>query len=306
MGQSQYSYIDTDTAPTSYVNANSSNLAAAATSQQIADLEEQLSDSANGVVARVIHLSGNYVKVKWFKNNKTIGMYKARGHTLAKATGALEYYKANKLGLSPIDAITVTIDDNTVAIAGTAQLTVTAADEAEEETDVTTKSVITASPTGKVTIDADGVLTGVEGDVKAQATLTVTDTFSNDETVTIGNKTYTFKTALTPAADEVLIGASAAASLDNLKSAVNGTAGAGTTYGTGTVAHTQVDATTNTDTTQLFVAKLGGTHGNAYASTETATNASFGGATFASGTAAAVTVTATYGGETDDVAVTVG
>jgi len=53
---------------------------------------------------------------------------------------------------------------------------------------------------------------------------------------------------------EVLLGAAAADMLDNLKSAINNTAGEGTTYSTGTRAHPQVTATTNTDTTQVVQA----------------------------------------------------
>ncbi len=120
--------------------------------------------------------------------------------------------------------------------------------------------------------------------VKAEGTLTSTGTApANNDTVTIGGYTYTFKTALTGAAFEVLIGASAAAALDNLKSAINATAGAGTTYGTGTYAHPDVTATTNTDTTQLVVARLAGTAGNAIASTEVSSQLSWGAATLASG-----------------------
>lgn len=77
---------------------------------------------------------------------------------------------------------------------------------------------------------------------------------SNNDTVTIGGQVYTFKTTLTGAAFEVLIGASAAAALDNLKEAVNDVGTEGTNYGTGTTANTSVTATTNTNTTQLFVA----------------------------------------------------
>lgn len=121
-------------------------------------------------------------------------------------------------------------------------------------------------------------------ETKASATLTSTGTApANNDTVTLGTKTYTFKTTLTGAANEVLIGASAAEALDNLKSAVNASAGAGTTYGTGTTANAEFMATTNTDTTQLFLARLSGTAGNAYATTEVSSQLSFGGATASGG-----------------------
>lgn len=133
-----------------------------------------------------------------------------------------------------------------------------------------------------------GTLAGIG--TSATGTLTSDTTAPGDgDTVTIGTTVYTFKLVLTGAAYEVLIGASAAAALDNLKSAVNGTAGAGTTYGTGTVAHPTVAAVTNTNTTQLFVARTGGTAGNSIATTETSAHLSFGATTLASGASAGAT-----------------
>lgn len=114
--------------------------------------------------------------------------------------------------------------------------------------------------------------------VKATATISVLESTAptDGDTVTIGNKIYTFKTALTlsTSPNEVLIGVSAATALDNLKAAVNrGTlvagvgdgTGSGTLYGSETLQHTQVTATTNTDTTQLFEAIVAGEAANAYA-----------------------------------------
>lgn len=84
--------------------------------------------------------------------------------------------------------------------------------------------------------DADGTVTiGIAGEgqktytfksalteAKATQTLTGTDVFSDGETVSIGDVTYTFKTALSEdsgdaVANEVLIGADLATSLDNLR-----------------------------------------------------------------------------------------
>lgn len=127
--------------------------------------------------------------------------------------------------------------------------------------------------------------------VAAAALLTSTGVAPTDgATVTIGAETYTFKDTLStgPAvAFEVLIGVSAATALDNLKSAVNASAGAGTTYGTGTTGNADVTATTNTNTTQAFAATVAGAAGNALASTETSSVLSFAGATFAGGVDAA-------------------
>lgn len=101
----------------------------------------------------------------------------------------------------------------------------------------------------------------------------------DDSTVTIGTKVYTFKTTLTASGAtpyEVLIGISAAVALDNLKSAINATAGAGTTYGSGTPAHPEVTATDNTNTTQKIQARTVGITGNAIATTEVSAHLAWG------------------------------
>ena len=123
---------------------------------------------------------------------------------------------------------------------------------------------------------------------KASGTLTSTGTApANNDTVTIGSVTYTFKTTLTSstAANEVLIGASAAAALDNLKSAINRSAGAGTTYGSLTGAHPTVIATTNTDTTQVVEAIVSGTGANTVGTTDVGSQLSWGSTTLTGGTA---------------------
>lgn len=126
----------------------------------------------------------------------------------------------------------------------------------------------------------------------ASGTLTTTGVFANNETVTVGPVTYTMVTALSNGGNtpyEVLIGAAATNSLDNLRSAVNGLSGAGTTYGAGTLQHPSVKATTKTASTLLFVALATGTGGNSIATTETGVNCSFGGAVLASGAGAVAT-----------------
>lgn len=125
----------------------------------------------------------------------------------------------------------------------------------------------------------------------ASGTLTTNGTAPADgATVTIGDQTYTFKTALTASttANQVLIGVSAAVALDNLKSAVNKSIGGGTTYGSATVANADVTATTNGDTTQLFVAVVGGVAANLVATTETSATLSWGAAVLAGGIDATV------------------
>lgn len=302
-------YIDTDTLPTSYVNTNSANLAAVTTAQQITDLETQLGDVGSGLVARVIHISGNYVKVKWFLNKKPVGVYKARGHTLAKATEALEYFKSNSIATptSAVATVETTTDDATVAVGATAQLTLTATLADATTAVVTTKGYYTTSPSGKATIDSAGVFTGVAGAIAAFQTLTSDATnVTADDTVTIGNKVYTFKASVTTTANEVKIGADAATTLANLKKAINLTGTGGTEYGSATTIHSQVTAGTLTATTLLVTAKVAGTQANSYATTETSSHLSFGAATLAGGTTQAVVVTGAYGGATDDVTITVG
>ena len=144
----------------------------------------------------------------------------------------------------------------------------------------------------------DGASGTTSAGVKATGTITASGVFANNETITIADTNttvvYTMKTTLTGAPYEVLIGASAAASLDNIKSAINGTAGAGTTYGTGTPVNPVVSATTNGDTTQVVEAYRVGTYGNAITTTETGTNAAWGAATLASGAEASLLMTNTY------------
>lgn len=124
--------------------------------------------------------------------------------------------------------------------------------------------------------------------VKATSTLTNATSFTDGETVTISNKQYTFKTTLSsPAqANEVLIGANVAASLDNFKIAVNAAGGTeGTEYSVGTVAHSDVTATTNTNTTQVVEARQYGTAPNALATSETCATGSWTGTTLSGGVA---------------------
>jgi len=123
----------------------------------------------------------------------------------------------------------------------------------------------------------------VDDDVSATGTLTLTGNAANDETVTTGTDVYTFKTALTPTAGEVLIGATASDSLDNLIAAINLDAGAGTLYAAGTVANSFVSAAAGVGDTMDLTALVPGTAANSTATTETLTNGSFGNATLLGG-----------------------
>lgn len=123
--------------------------------------------------------------------------------------------------------------------------------------------------------------------VRATQTLTASDVLEPGDTITIGNKTYTMVEALSDprakVANEVLIGATVALSLDNLKSAINRDGNAGLTFSLMTEAHTQVTATTNTDSTQVVQAIAYGTDGNSIEVSKVAANASWGDTVLAGG-----------------------
>lgn len=97
--------------------------------------------------------------------------------------------------------------------------------------------------------------------VKGVGTLTLTGNAVDLETVTIDGVVYTWVDTLVSAFD-VLIGATASDSLDNLIAAINGAAGAGTTYGTGTTAHPRVDAAAGAGDTMTATATSFGSGGN--------------------------------------------
>lgn len=101
------------------------------------------------------------------------------------------------------------------------------------------------------------------------------------DTVSIEGVTYTFQSTLSSPAqrNEVLIGISAAVALDNLKIAINAAGGTeGTEYSVGTTAHPLVTATTNTNTTQVVEARQYGTAANEYSLGETSSHLAWGAA----------------------------
>lgn len=88
-----------------------------------------------------------------------------------------------------------------------------------------------------------------------------------------------------PIADEIKIQVDAATTLDVLKDAINATAvtaGAGNGYSTGTKAHQDVTATTNTNTTQVVQA-ISYDGGNLIPTTKSAVTLTWGAATLAGG-----------------------
>lgn len=124
----------------------------------------------------------------------------------------------------------------------------------------------------------------------AVGVLTLSGNMSDADIVTIGSRSYKFTVNLSaPAvADEVKIGATASDSIDNLIAAINGEAGAGSTYSTGTVAHANVTAAVGAGDTMGVTAKVKGTAGNSITTTEVGGTSSWGAATLASGANAVV------------------
>jgi hypothetical protein len=124
--------------------------------------------------------------------------------------------------------------------------------------------------------------------LNASGLFTQTANPANAETVRVGTKdgavaaTYTFKTALASAYD-VLIGANVAATMANLVAAINQDAGAGVTYGTGTLANFDVSAVRLPSNQLQATANIAGTAGNSIVTTDTAVNGSWGSGTLTGG-----------------------
>ena len=123
----------------------------------------------------------------------------------------------------------------------------------------------------------------------ATAVLTSSANYADGETVVIGllaggTKTYTFQTTLTNIDGHVHVGASEAASLLNLHRAINASGGTpGTDYALATLAHPDVTASDNGTHALTITAMEVGAAYNAITTTETAANASWGGATMTGG-----------------------
>lgn len=149
-----------------------------------------------------------------------------------------------------------------------------------------TLSIVEHGETLETNSDASGEFNSQVIPAKAVGTLTSDGTnVTAADTVVVGSVTYTFRASVGVTANEVLIGANASATLDNLKSAINAD-GNTAVYGSATVVNPTVGAGAKTATTIVLFAKTGGTGGNALATTETSTHLSFGAATLGGGAAA--------------------
>jgi hypothetical protein len=125
---------------------------------------------------------------------------------------------------------------------------------------------------------AFGTLTSDATNVSALESVSISN-YENAQTV------YTFVDALTvPAVPfEVLIGATASATLDNLKAAINWTGTAGDVWSEGTTIHPVVEAADKTDTTLKVQAKTTGYIGT-ISVTETSAHLSWGASTLSGAT----------------------
>lgn len=128
----------------------------------------------------------------------------------------------------------------------------------------------------------------------ATGTLTLTGNVTAGDQVTIGTKTYTFTSPLGPADGDVLRGAAATNSLDNLISAINnapGGAGSGVLWAAATTANGFVSAVAGAGDTMVVTALVAGPSGNLIATTvpvDAGGVISWGGLTLSGSTGSAV------------------
>lgn len=147
----------------------------------------------------------------------------------------------------------------------------------------TTPNTLATTETSATLSWADSTLGGGTGTSDPGVT-TAGATFTLDNVTYMAVVRLAESIGLPSVANQILWVTSEAVFLDNVKSAVNRTGTPGTDYSTATEIHPTVEATTNTNTVQTFVAKKIGTGGNSIVTTETMANYAFTGATMASGT----------------------
>lgn len=143
-----------------------------------------------------------------------------------------------------------------------------------------------SNPTGYFGINPAGFNVSLADEtlVAATGTLTFSGTGTDGDTITIGDITYTLR-AVPAAPYDVDIGGTATATGDNLEAAINGDAGEGTTYGTGTEPHPDVTAA-NAAGVITVTASVTGTAGNSIVTVEAGSASSWGAATLTGGTGA--------------------
>ena len=105
-------------------------------------------------------------------------------------------------------------------------------------------------------------------DPSAAAVLNLSVNPANNETMTVGSRTYTFKTTITPADSEIPIGTTVAETLANIVDVINGAVQKNAAIPPTTTANADVTATLGTNTV-TFTAIVGGSTGNTITVSET-------------------------------------
>lgn len=108
----------------------------------------------------------------------------------------------------------------------------------------------------------------VTASVAASGVLTLTGNPLANDTVLTGTKTYTFTSPLGANDGDVLIGAAATNTIDNLIAAINLAAGSGSTYAAATTANDFISAAAGAGDTMDATALAEGTQGNSIATTD--------------------------------------
>jgi len=153
----------------------------------------------------------------------------------------------------------------------------------EKNATAQTGVIATSTLTSNATAATDGDTVTVGGrtytaktaltETKATGTYTNASTAVAGETITIDGITYTYFDAISATLEQpyaVLVGASATESLANLALAIDAGATAGTNYGLGTVAHPRVSSVSSDATTCVVTYDKVGVIGNAALTSEVA------------------------------------
>lgn len=120
------------------------------------------------------------------------------------------------------------------------------------------------------------------GRTPATGTLTFTGVGTDTDTITIEGRSYTLKDSVASTADEILIGDTKEDTASNLAAAINCNTSVSGRYGTSTTVNAHVWASVS-GAVVTVTALIGGTAGNALATTEASTACSWGGATLSGG-----------------------
>ena len=211
------------------------------------------------------------------------------GHVAVDVSGGATAAEATLTISNPVsDGETITINDRVYELdaddtsTGDVAVDISAGTKAQAAETLTLTDVVVAGETfivGEETFEFGGgqAISGsnieidiTSGMIASQGTLTLGGAIpANNEAMTVGTQTYTWKTALTGAADEIKRGLTVDDCIDNFVAAINAAAGAGTTYGTGTVANADVSAVKSSGTAAILTARVAGVVGDAIATTET-------------------------------------